>query len=370
MTPTVNRLSWKDFMEPIAAAEDIANVSPNERIMWDKRPRMDGVSPLVARNAKNKRARSSSPISSPAADKNKTPAVNVRKLAQALKSPHADPTLELWDRFSLHKNDETLNTPLGITNPALAQLMISSSPRPSGRVRAGGGNLRRTISHGLNAPKRRKIDNSRSCSVASDDQREMEAASKSSLVSALLENATSSFNEHSPGEQMDRDRSPSPNKRRTSSSENGSPLRDKSQNTTTLDFSGSDYGDDDFDDESFMELEAKIAPSQASGTGDSSRHHGASSLNDSITIILSDDSEQTAEKSNALPGPGVAPARPLETPQRNNTFQPSAALQDIDDEFGDFDDDLDLEAVELVMTQSMKQANRSNLPVCRENNPE
>lgn len=359
-------------MEPNAAAEEDTNVSPNERITWDSRPYPNGVSPLVARDNK-KRARSSSPISSPAGDKAKTPVVNVKKLTQALNSPHADPTLELWDRFSLHKSDKNMSAALGVTNPALAQLMISSSPRPSGRTRTAGDNLRRSMSYGLNAPKRRKLDTSRSCSVASDEQRDMEAASKSSLVSALLENATSSFQDHSPDERMDQ--SPSLNKRRISSPGHGSPLQDKGQHIPDVDASVSDYGDDDFDDDSFMQLEAQMIASQPNATARSSKQEAQGTHNNEsvppenpIPIEILDDFDDD-DTLDGLVGtnentPLAHKNAPVTPAHGGNKPIQAQTLQDMDDEFDDFDDDLDIEAVEMVMTQSMKQANHSNLSVC------
>lgn len=373
VTPTVNRLSWKDFMEPDGAAEEDAKTSPNERIMWDNRPCQNGITPVGPRNSK-KRARSSSPISSPAFEK-KTPTVNVKKLALALKSPHADPTLELWDRFSINKSDETMNAASGITNPALAQLMVSSSPRPSNKMRVGGaGNLRRAVSHGINAPKRRKIENSRSCSVASDEQREMEAASKSSLVTALLENATSSFQEQSPDERsfdQRMDHSPSPQKRSAPIPESCTPPREK--NKMTID-NVSDYGDDDFDDDTFMELEAKMTVAETNATFGSLEHEArhtqqtADATKHVPVEILDDTDDELLDKLAKISETSVA-ANKRDSPSKltrrgTDTRQPQMVSLDSDDEFGDLDEDFDLEAVELAMTQSLQQASRSNPSVC------
>lgn len=372
VTPRVNRLSWKDFMEPDGDTEDDAKTSPNERIMWDNRPSCNGITPVGPRNSK-KRARSSSPISSPAFE-NKTPTVNVKKLAQALKSPHADPTLELWDRFSINKSDDTTSTTLGVTNPALAQLMVSSSPRPSNRMRvAGSGNLRRAMSNGINAPKRRKIENLRSCSVASDEQREMEAASKSSLVSALLENATSSFQEQSPedrGSDQRMDLSPSPKKRRVSAPLSDTPSR--GTNKPPID-DVSDYGDDDFDDDTFMELEAKMAVGESSATfqpRDPVTHaqQAVNAIKDVPVEILDDSDDELLDelaRNTKIPSAANVGDSPSKRPrQGGHVQQPQTASPDVDDEFGDLDEDFDLEAVELAMTQSLQQASRSHPSVC------
>lgn len=204
VTP-VTRLTWRDLIEPTSATEEEAHISPSDRLLWDNRQDAgygSALSPMMPRKSR-KRARSSSPISSPVFDKPKPPSVNVKKLAQALKSPHADPTLELWDRYA--KGPENANTPLAITNPALAQLMVSSSPRSikGSTSQYADGNLRRAISCGLNWPKRRKVERSTSGGRASGEREEKEAASKSSFVTALLDTVTSSINVQSDGETSD-----------------------------------------------------------------------------------------------------------------------------------------------------------------------
>lgn len=297
-TPATH-LTWRDLLEP-TGTEDENNTSPNDRLLWDSRPDnlyLSALSPMMSRKGR-KRARSSSPVSSPAPEK--TPSVNVKKLAQALKSPHADPTLELWDRYSLNSE----NAP-GLTNPTLAQLMVSSSPRP----KPNEANLRRAISCGLNWPKRRRVERSTSGSLNSE--KEMEA--KSSLVTALLDTVTSSINGN--------DQSPSPKKRRICATSTGSP-RPKAP--------ASDYGDDDFDDfddDTIMQLEATINATQL-------------------------DKEEPELPPQPLEGkPEDEPAEKLaDTPVDNPTATPDKL-----DEFDDLDDDIFDDAEDLLTSVEQAQ---------------
>jgi DNA replication ATP-dependent helicase Dna2 len=203
----------------------------------------------------------------------------------------------------------------------------------------------------------------------------MEAASKSSLVSALLENATSSFQDHSPDERMDQ--SPSLNKRRVSSAARSSPLQDKGQDIPDTDATVSDYGDDDFDDESFMQLEAQIGTSQPNPSARSSKQDAPDTLEikpsrpeHPIAIETLDDSDETIDElmENNKRTPLAHKNAPVTPAHGGNRPIQAQVLLDLDDEFDEFDDDLDLEAVEMVMTQSMKQASHSNLSVCWQEN--
>lgn len=330
---------------------------------------MAALSPMLSRG--KKRARSSSPASSPAAEHPKTPAINVQKLAQALKTPNADPTLELWDRYSLNGPENVTAQP-GVTNPALAQLMISSSPTPTKKMTpgAGSGNLRRAISAGLTWTKRRKIEKSKSAGHVSNSQRELEAASKSSLVSALLDSVTSSIHEPSPRPQGQRaaakERAVS-----TTPVHNASPtpivVQPEPAKTAAGTSASSDYGDDafddfdDFDDDTFMELEASIAPSTLQPNEpkqvQTSRHEApepskvrsvvsAEEFEDLDDTIF-DDAEATIAASSQTQG---AP-----TPQAKAPAVVGPELSD--EEFGDdFDADIDLDAMEFAATQSLKKS--------------
>ncbi|KAJ4266402.1 DNA replication endonuclease-helicase Dna2 [Fusarium torreyae] len=365
-TTPATRLTWRDLLEPASGTED-ETTSPNDRLLWDSRQDnlyMNALSPMLSRKGR-KRARSSSPVSSPVTEKPNTPSVNVRKLAQALKSPHADPTLELWDRYSLNGPDNSDN-PLGLANPALAQLMVSSSPR-STKPATGESNLRRAISCGLNWPKRRRVERSTSGSRLSSEKEEMEA-SKSSMVTALLDTVTSSINGQSE-EPQDAPESPSPKKRRLGATSSGSPRQLKSQTRPQPQVHppaqlpvqqparspvrppvqpqapSSDYGDDDFDDfddDTMMQLEASINTTQLE-TNPLPQPEAIAIANkvleefDDLDDDFFDEAEEliTANSQQVSVGP---------TAKKGD---------DLDDEFGDaFVGDFDFEAVELAATQA------------------
>ncbi|KAJ8111707.1 hypothetical protein ONZ43_g5558 [Nemania bipapillata] len=258
------------------------------------------------------------------------PTVNVKRLSAALKSPCADPTIELWDRFSL--TGSAAVTPLGQANPALAQIMVSSSPQPpksAGTGRSEGG-LRRTISCGANWPKRRRVERTEttpSMSVAMGESPSNN--SKSSMVNALLKSVTGELSRSKAAQtRLDGLKSPSPRKRRYNPADHlsGSPKRRSSPTkSTTSQLSGavgvsntacvvddlSDYGDDDFDDDTLMSLDVDINPSLE---------------------------------------PKSQPTQP-QTPITKKVIQSSDAALNPDpllDEFADLDDDLFADAGELL----------------------
>ncbi|EFY91275.1 putative DNA helicase [Metarhizium acridum CQMa 102] len=367
VTP-VTRLNWRDLLEPNAApAENEVDISsPNDKLLWNNQQDTlyaAALSPMMPRKGR-KRARSSSPISSPATDKGNLPAVNVDKLRTALRSPHVDPTVELWDRYSLN-GSEDITTPNGAMNPSLAQLMVSSSPKPSKDMsaRRGDPNLRRAISCGLNWPKRRKVERSKAGSQSSSQQREMEAASKSSLVTALLDTVTSTINEPGPSRAQEQlMRSPSPKKRKLSPTGMETPRR--AEKAIQPSSSSSDYGDD-FDDDVFMELEASM---QATGTtntplpdsidqGQPGRRNPDGQSRSFIDLVeeLNDmDDDDSVFCDNIVQSRQTALG--ISTPKRQSKNLPAAKLEESPgDEFGnDLDGDIDFDAVELAATQSVQ----------------
>ncbi|KAK8111452.1 DNA replication factor Dna2-domain-containing protein [Apiospora kogelbergensis] len=142
-TPTT-KLAWQDLVGATDTKDEDEDTTPSERIGWDttQDPSATSLSPMLPRKKGKKRARSSSPVSSPAAkSKSNTPAMDVKRLCAALKSPHPDPALELWDRFSM--TNSSAATPLGATHPDLANMMVSSSPRP--KFLAGANPLHPTV---------------------------------------------------------------------------------------------------------------------------------------------------------------------------------------------------------------------------------
>ncbi|KAF4455543.1 DNA replication ATP-dependent helicase Dna2 [Fusarium austroafricanum] len=378
-TTPATRLTWRDLMEPSGATEDDTTTSPNDRLLWDSKKDalyMAALSPMLARKGK-KRARSSSPVSSPIADKSNTPSVNVKKLAQALKSPHADPTLELWDRYSLNGPDNA-DSPLGLANPALAQLMVSSSPRPT-KPAAGESNLRRAISCGLNWPKRRRVERSTSGSRLSSEMEEMEA-SKTSMVTALLDTVTSSINGPSE-EPQDAPESPSPKKRRIYTTSSGSPRQLKFQprpqppvqlpaqpplqpptrppaQLKAPEPASSDYGDDEFDefdDDTIMQLEASINATQLEANLQSEVALPESKPPDPIGEMLPDKFDDKLDEFDDLDDDFFDDAEDVITADSQQVPQVPLPTKtdDLDDEFGDaFGGDFDFEAVELAATQA------------------
>ncbi|KAG5980101.1 hypothetical protein E4U55_004396 [Claviceps digitariae] len=373
VTP-ITRLNWRDLIEPNGAlAEEEKDASPGDTLMWNNKqdlPYAAALSPMLPRKGK-RRARSSSPMSSPAAEKATAPAVNVQRLTKALKSPHADPTLELWDRYSLSGLENT-TTPTRAVNPALAQLMVSSSPKPSRDTslrRGQDADLRRSISCGLNWPKRRKIERSKSGSQSSSQQRELEAASKSSLVTALLDTITSSIHESNSTRFTEHlmQLSPSPKKRKLSPRRMETPCR---RTSPQLISSSSDYGDDDFDDDAFMELEASLHATGPSTTpsvghdacGDLPTTAYQDKLGERTKTTKTkkgcdfDDFDDSMFDSIAKPR---KPSIDLTTPKKQ-CFTDSRAMNLEDSpgtEFGgDFDVDIDFDAVELAATQSVQHA--------------
>lgn len=375
MTPN-GRLSWRDLLEPCLSTDDEpTHPSPNDRLLWDNRQDphyLAALSPMLSRG--KKRARSSSPVSSPAADHPTTPAINVQKLAQALRTPNADPTLELWDRYSFNGHD-TIAEQAGITNPALAQLMVSSSPTPTKRMTPGSGSgpgsLRKAISAGLTWTKRRKIEKSRSAGHVSNSQRELEAASKSSLVSALLDTVSSSIHEPSPRQQPKALRSPSrPPSRRKSPKAVQAPPQPA---LVIANSSFSDFDDDELDDDTFMELEASMQGPEATQSCKpevlrndnqlSSRSEGKRPPGSVDEFGDLDDAVFEGAETLAGVVTQRQPAAPPPPPPGPPTDGIDVNLSE--DEFSDgFDADMDLDAMEFAATQTLKKPAGSVPAVC------
>ncbi|KAI1748585.1 hypothetical protein F4782DRAFT_351042 [Xylaria castorea] len=397
LSTPVSRLAWQDLIGDPDAKEEAEDASPQEKIEWDTRHKPAyGVSPMPRKRG-SKRARSSSPVSSPAAacSKSMTPAVNVKKLSAALKPPRADPSVELWDRFSL--SGSTTTTPLGAANPALANFMVSSSPQPKsvgvGRSEAG---LRRAISCGTNWPKRRRVERSETAPALSVAVEESPShISKSSMVNALLESVTGELN-RSKAAQARRDvlKSPSPRKRRYNPADHlsGSPkwrpspsksaLRqfpgavNVSKEISTADNS-SDYGDDDFDDDALMGLDVDIKPPLARNTpapqpqtpapkqaaNPNMTTEGADTMLDEFADL---DDDIFADAGELLSQIDSACNTGQPTTVSQTPVSVSAAVQEpipneiTEDMYGDdFGGDFDFEAAEIAATQSAKQPSGS-----------
>ncbi|KAI1124740.1 DNA replication factor Dna2-domain-containing protein [Nemania abortiva] len=397
LSTPVSRLAWRDLIgDPDVRTED-EDTSPHEKIGWDtKQKPMYGMSP-IPRKRGSKRARSSSPVSSPAAcSKSVAPAVNVKRLSAALKSPRTDPTIDLWDRFSLTGSAAT--TPLGQTNPALAQIMVSSSPQPQKSVGTGRGEvgLRRTISCGASWPKRRRVERTEmtpSMSVAVEESPSNN--SKSSMVNALLKSVTGELSRSKVSQRhLDGLKSPSPRKRRPNPADHlsGSPKRRLSPTnsppgqsprigseskiaTAADDFS--DYGDDDFDDDTLMSLDIdtnsalgqksqatqpqtpvteQIVKPNITVQGADTLLDEFADLDDDIFADAGDLLSQIDSASNTGQHAAIshAPASASAAPQG------PIPDESVEDMYGDdFGGDFDFEAAEMAATQSSKQASGS-----------
>ncbi|KAH6647536.1 hypothetical protein BKA67DRAFT_577791, partial [Truncatella angustata] len=345
-----SKLVWQELVGDTEEKEEEEDTSPNERILWESK-RAEGVpnlSPMITRRRGKKRARSSSPTSSPSSySKPATPAVNVKKLTQALKSAHADPAIDLWDRFAL--SGSTNITPRGGANPALAQIMVSSSPQPSKTLPPGGkgsatpNSLRRAISCGVNWPKRRRTERGEYIGQPRTAMDESPShGTKTSMVNALLDSVNGELN-RSKAIQTRHDalKSPSPKKRgqqhqtsvnaanrisppprpppplfrsppRAAATGTGADLVRTAAREDLSDYGDVDFDDDDFDEDTLMVLEASLVP------GDE----------ETISATLSPDT-----------GPKAHP-RTMPTP-------PQISEED-DDEFGGMDDDVFAAAEDLI----------------------
>ncbi|KAI0846373.1 hypothetical protein F5Y00DRAFT_144574 [Daldinia vernicosa] len=395
-TTPVNRLAWQDLVGTVEAEEEEEG-SPSEKIGWDTKEDIQHrlkLSPVMPGKRGKKRARSSSPVSSPAShSKSRIPAVNVEKLSRALKSPHADPALELWDRFS--SNGSKTVAPPGVMNSTLAQIMVSSSPRPS-RI-AGEGGLRRAISCGESWPKRRRVERAEAAKPVEINVEESPSrSSKSSMVNALLQSVTGELN-RSKAIQARQDALESPSRKKKSSQPvaqlPSSPTRRKISSRPsppvfapksiptaenlelegTLVGNSSDYGDDDFDDDTLMELSASIGQScgepvkesavPLADTGQARDQQPSrepepfddefNDMDDDI-IAAAEDLITQIDETHTLLQPGIAA-------QKNPTTTSDDLAEDI---YGDdFGGDFDFDAAEMAATQSASKQMDGSLPV-------
>jgi DNA replication ATP-dependent helicase Dna2 len=399
VTP-VSRLAWQDLMGVGDGDKQEDETSPTERLLWhnDTDDMVDIISPLVPRRGK-KRARSSSPLSSPAGEKTRTPVVNVKKLKKALKSEQADPALDLWDRFAVGGAADS-KSPLGATNPALAHLMMSSSPRPQkeGSPNHAESSLRRAISCGSHWPKRRRVESASEFRAVKDAG----ADAKSMMVSALLETVNGEINKtERMGEIHPGGDSPSIKKKRTPQKQVShtprpaiSPRPSKPQSAAPSVLSPSrngpsrngtkrgsrtppsDYGDDDFDDDTLLDLDVSVLSGQteartfsgaAATVADTDAQDAVGKCSKQATSS-DDEFDDMDDDLLAAAEDIVGKADPTLTqqpaaPPPPNPIHHGGGTED-DDQFGDdFGGDFDFEAAELAATQTAGQADSSLLPV-------
>lgn len=394
-TPT-GRLAWRDLLGETCTPKKHEETIPGERILWNSE--RDTVSstifPMISRRPGRKRARSSSPSSSPSNSKPTTPAVNVKKLAQALKTPHGDPALELWDRFSLPVEDNPVSS--GLTNPLLAHLMVSSSPRPArdGDAAPTESNFRRAFSCGTHWPKRRKLERPGQLSTVTC-QGSPRGDSKSSMVSALLETVTGEINRSSSAKPRSRAlESPSPTKKSRPQRCQASPTKPPAASTTVAsiraeqfiedetsttqnhilaDSPSSDYGDVDFDDDTLFELDANIPtlknddtaplPMERHAQDTMGSHCPNTTLDDDAFDELDDDIFDAVEDILAH-GTQTAPCT-THNSQAHGEGSKHTVQDGENNLYSDsFGSDFDFEAVELAATQEASRAQPPPTTVC------
>lgn len=357
---------------------EVQDVSPEDRIEWDQHSSNSSIAIAV-----RKRARSSSPISSPAA---RTPSRFNGK--GELLHPQFDPGSELWGRYSLNES-----TQQGQPTPALANLMHATSPQLSKekmiRRRSMPG-FRRANSCGNQFPKRRRIG-------GPDDDVFTESTSLGpSKLSVLIERvhegltqpkqprAEVEYSDYSfTSEELisDHDQRCAPGKGATQDRGVYDPqIQPETTKTPPRPSSsdGSDYGDfDDNDLDAITFLDAITQPGQAptipngaSATKESqyakhpgsivTANHDNDEFDDSDEDLFAADVEEIVAKfDNGRP---VAETNALSinhNQKGTNVLEPSS-----EDEFGDGGfDDVDFEIAEAAATQSEHHTTSSLMPV-------
>lgn len=382
------RLALPDLIGMGDIRRTVQNVSPEDRIEWEQHSSNSSLAITT-----KKRARSSSPISSPAA---KTPSrFNDRG---ELLHPQLDPGSELWGRYSLSGS-----TPQGQTIPALAQLMNTSSPQVS-KERAGAramSGFRRANSCGNQFPKRRRIGG-----PDEDVFTESDASLGPSKLSVLIERVQEGLVQpKQPHDETNFSR-PSSLSNRQFSEDNQvctpfgqdslpkSTTRDKSQcelrtapkNIETPHQSSrseeSDYGefdDDDLDDLTLLDTASRACGSPASSHEPLSRTAQQATTSPNVPQNRGFNDEKTNDNvfDDSDEDLFAADLGHLETnfdsqhPAQANKASASDQLEgivalgaDSDDEFGDGGlDDLDFEIAEAAATQSKQHKTSSFLPV-------
>jgi len=179
-------------MSDVGSVAQLQLKTPDDRVTWDhdiNASNSSAVSYVAPPRKGNKRARSSSPMSSPAHTSSHFAAnpthVDLQHLS--LKTPQTGPGLDLWSGYAVGTNKPT---PRGHQNPLFAHLMeTTSSPQGADRgssVREG--TLRRSLSCGTQFPKRRRVGGLEGHSNADIFSESTKAPpTKLSRVSALLD---------------------------------------------------------------------------------------------------------------------------------------------------------------------------------------
>lgn len=165
-TTPAGRLALPDLIGMVDVQTVQQDISPDERITWDHTVNAvhSSASSYGAPKRVKKRARSSSPMSSPARASahfsGRTEALDFHCLNLSLKTPQKDPGNDLWSLYGVNVEEKPLEGP---QLPTLAHIMYTSSPQSSreGIFTRSEGSLRKSMgrsnSCGTDWPKRRKL---------------------------------------------------------------------------------------------------------------------------------------------------------------------------------------------------------------------
>jgi DNA replication ATP-dependent helicase Dna2 len=360
-----------------------------EDVLWMHNLTPSSSRPNITPARKRKRARSSSPASSQPEPVNfsKEP-FDVQGLQQSLRTPQADPAADLWSRYA-SANDGTDSNNKSTT---FAHLLRDSSPGSSATKGSISG-LRRWASCGVEWPvsatknKRRRIM-PREDEPNEDYPGQQEHISpRKSKVGLLLERMKESLSK--PSERIpDGPSSSSPLPERSAMEETESPLhrlapvqeeespvsqhfgsvRQGSGRIQKSQASSSEYGDDDIDFEMLEAIESTAVVT-----------HSQSKPPVQILPTIIEERHAPRLIPHSMPQPRNQPQLPPrnqpQAPSRNQPQaltrnQPQAPLrqstniapvkpQVVDDEFGDDDDDLFAEDLELIASVYESQATKS-----------
>jgi DNA replication ATP-dependent helicase Dna2 len=192
----VNRIPLADL---IGNTEDAFNcdpkdTTPEDHIYWQHGPTPRSSIPSATGNSSRrgkKRARSSSPASSSQNQKSTHfPApetLDLKTLHESLKTPHNDPALDLWARYtdaSLTKKDAN-----GNALPAFAHLM-TSSPQTPGTSNSKDSGLRRSMSCGIEWPTSKAKKRKLTAEITEGRARDIFGASKTDIIAPAKSKAS------------------------------------------------------------------------------------------------------------------------------------------------------------------------------------
>jgi hypothetical protein len=392
------RLALTDLIGMGDVKRAVQDISPEDRIEWDV------MSSNPGKTRARKRARSSSPLTSPPG-----------QLAAFISSKaQVDPGSEIWGRYSL--NGSNAPTPQASV-PALAYIMCTSSPQTSKESttpRSGGG-FRRANSCGNQFPKRRRVGG-----TENDDVFTESVSIGPSKLSVLLERVQEGLtrpiqHKESPHiSRRDATSSKLPAKRRYEDFEDITPIEQDrmeevmaapnlpppvsetkmpaSKQQPQIRSNSSDYGEFDDDDLDASLLDVFLSqpepvcdtnhgsaaarlppdppPQPLASTGRNSQLcpavKGSKSSNSST---LKDEFDDSDEDMFAADLEDIVAKFDTQNSASGNALPASKEIQgiskaDSDDEFGDGGlDEEDFEAAEVAATQSIQQTANGLLPV-------